>query len=70
MYPAASNSLAGLVGVTVIFSLVTIGTMLTMVWLAQRGIKLVPAQSLERYAHALAGLAIMGSGLAIQFLGL
>ena len=70
MYPAANNSLAGLVGVAAIFSVVTIATMLTMVLLAERGIRLMPTRKLERYAHALAGLAIMGSGLAIQFLGL
>lgn len=70
MYPAANSSLAGLIAVAVIFSVVTIGTMLVMVFLAERGIQLIPARGLERYAHALAGLAITGSGLAIQFLGL
>lgn len=70
MYPAANSSLSGLIGVTAIFSAVTIGTMVAMVFLAERGINLIPAKKLERYAHALAGLAITSSGLAIQFLGL
>ncbi len=70
MYPAASNSLAGLLGVTAVFALVTITTMVTVVFLAERGIKMIPLHGLEKYAHALAGLTIMGSGLAIQFLGL
>ncbi len=70
MYPAANHSVAGMVGVAVIFSVVTIGTMLVMVFLAERGIRLIPTGGLERYAHALAGLAILGSGLAIQFMGL
>ena len=48
----------------------TIATMLVMVVLADRGIRLLPLDRAERYAHALAGGAIMGSGLAIRFLGL
>jgi nickel/cobalt exporter len=70
MYPAANHSLVGLVGVAAVFSLVTIATMVGMVLLAERGIRLLPVRGLERYAHALAGLAIFSSGLAIQFLGL
>ncbi len=70
MYPAAQSSVAGLVIITGIFSVVTILTMVTMVFLAERGFKMLPMKGLERYAHVLAGLAIMGSGLAIQFLGL
>lgn len=70
MYPAAKSSMAGLVIITCIFSAVTILTMVSMVFLAERGFKQIPFGGLERYAHVLAGLAIMGSGLAIQFLGL
>lgn len=70
MYPAARANTAGLVLVTVIFAAVTIGTMVGMVFLAERGITLLPLNKLERYAHALAGAAIFSSGLAIRFLGL
>ena len=49
---------------------VTIATMMGMVVLADRGVRLVRLGNLERYAHALAGAAILGSGLAIRFLGL
>ena len=70
MYPAATNSFAGLLLVTIIFATVTIATMLLMVSLAQRGVRLVPMQRIERYTHAIAGTAILGSGLAIRFLGL
>ena len=70
MYPAASSSVSGLVLVTLIFSVTTIGTMTLMVLFADRGIRLFPTQWLARYTHALAGLAILASGLAIQFLGL
>ena len=70
MYPAATNSIPGLVLVTVIFATVTIATMLLMVYLAERGIRLLPVNRIERYAHVIAGVAILGSGLAIRFLGL
>ncbi len=70
MYPAATSSFWGLVLVTSIFAVVTIGTMLMMVYLAQRGIRLIPMQRIERYTHAIAGVAILSSGLAIRFLGL
>ncbi len=70
MYPAATRSLGGLLLVTTIFAVVTIGTMLLMVYLAQRGIRLIPMQRIERYSHVIAGTAILGSGLAIRFLGL
>jgi nickel/cobalt exporter len=70
MYPAATSSFSGLVLITAIFSVVTIATMLLMVYLAQRGIQMIPMQRIERYTHAIAGAAILSSGLAIRFLGL
>lgn len=70
MYPAAHASFWGLALVTAIFAVTTVATMLVMVTLAQRGIQLLPLGRLERYTHAMAGLAILGSGLAIRFLGL
>jgi ABC-type nickel/cobalt efflux system permease component RcnA len=70
MYPAATSSFLDLALVTVIFAVVTVATMLMMVYLAQRGIRLIPLQRIERYTHAIAGGAILGSGLAIRFLGL
>jgi len=70
MYPAATSSFAGLLLVATIFAVVTIATMLLMVFLARRGIRLIPMQRIERYTHAIAGAAILGSGLAIRFLGL
>ncbi len=70
MYPAARTSLGGLALVAGVFSVVTIGTMMITVLLLARGVRLLPMARLERHAHTLAGLAILGSGLAIQFLGL
>ena len=70
MYPAAKNSLTGLVGVTVIFGAVTIMTMLGIVMISSLGINIVPLGRLQRYTHALAGGTICLCGVAIQFLGL
>jgi ABC-type nickel/cobalt efflux system permease component RcnA len=65
MYPAAESDLMSLIGVTVVFSVVTIGTMMIMTFVALKGLSLFPLKRLDRYSHALAGLAIMLCGLAI-----
>jgi sulfite exporter TauE/SafE len=70
MYPAAKNSYFDLALVTLVFGAVTISTMLGVVLVSTFGINLLPTKKLERWSHALAGAAILLSGLAIQFLGL
>jgi nickel/cobalt exporter len=70
MYPAAKNSIAGLIIVTSVFGIVTITTMLAAVLIARAGINLFPLFKLQRYAHAIAGATIFLCGLSIQFLGL
>jgi sulfite exporter TauE/SafE len=70
MYPAAKSSVTGMVLVAAVFSLCTIGTMMTVVMLTSWGISFARFGRLERYTHALAGATICLSGLAIQFLGL
>ncbi|MCK5051899.1 MAG: sulfite exporter TauE/SafE family protein [Candidatus Cloacimonetes bacterium] len=70
MYPSAKNSMSGLVFITLIFAVVTITTMMTVVYVASLGYKFVPMKKMERYSHAIAGFIIMFSGLGIQFLGL
>ena len=70
MYPAAKNSLFGLVLVTAIFGAVTIVTMLSVVLISTFGISFVPVAKLERYTHALAGATIFLCGISMQFLGL
>ncbi|QHI70819.1 sulfite exporter TauE/SafE family protein [Tichowtungia aerotolerans] len=70
MYPAAKHSLSGTILVAVVFSAVTIGTMMTVVMAASWGVSFARFNKLERWTHALAGGTICLSGLAIQFLGL
>jgi len=70
MYPAARHSAAGVALVAAAFGLVTIATMLVIITAASWGARFVRLGKLERYSHALAGLMIFVSGLAVQFLGL
>jgi len=70
MYPAAQNSIFGMVSVTIVFSLVTVLTMLVVVLITSYGVNLLPLQKLERYMHAVAGAMILLSGIGIQFMGL
>jgi hypothetical protein len=70
MYPAAKDSIPGLVLVTSVFGLVTIATMLFMVMIAKAGVSLVKLSHLQRYSHVIAGAAILLCGLAIQIFGL
>ncbi len=70
MYPAARHHWGAVVGVTAVFGVVTVGTMLLMVGLLNRGLLLIKTGGLERYSHALAGAIIALSGLAIKFFGL
>jgi len=70
MYPAAKNSLFGLVMVTCVFGGTTIATMLTLVLLSRAGVNFIPLAGAQRFAHAIAGATILLCGLAIQFLGL
>ena len=55
MYPAAKESSFGLIAVIVMFSIVTIATMLAVVLITSFGVNLLPLKRLERYTHAFAG---------------
>lgn len=70
MYPAAQRSVSGMLLVTAIFGVVTIGTMLTVVALGCAGLGRISLGRAERYGHALAGFAILACGTGIVFLDL
>ena len=70
MYPASQHSWWALTVVVTAFGAVTIATMLTVVYLASRGLEHLPLDTAERYSHALAGAALSACGLGIVFLGL
>lgn len=70
MYPAAKGNILSVVIVASVFGLTTIITMLAVVLVSFYGLSKFPVRRLERYSHALAGLAILFCGSAIKFLGL
>ncbi|MCL1853264.1 MAG: hypothetical protein FWF88_09595 [Peptococcaceae bacterium] len=70
MYPAAESNLLLLTGVTAVFAVVTIGTMLGMTLVALKGLQLLPMKKLDRYSHVLAGLSVLLCGLAIMVFGI
>lgn len=70
MYPAARESLVGVLMVTGAFGLVTVLTMLAAVGLASLGLKNLKFSRFEQYGHAIAGSAILACGLGIAFLGM
>ena len=70
MYPAAKNSVPGIVLVVAVFGIATIGTMAIVVMSSLWGLKHISFKPLERFSHVIAGFTIFSSGVAIQFLGL
>lgn len=70
MYPAAQGSWADVWVVVAAFSGLTIGVMVAVVLLGQRGLGLLPAGRIGRFRHAMAGGTVLLAGCAIQFLGL
>jgi hypothetical protein len=66
MYPAAEGAWYGVAAVSVVFAIATIATMLAVVTAGYFGLGSLQRLPLERYGHALAGLALFGCGLAIQ----
>jgi nickel/cobalt transporter (NicO) family protein len=70
MYPAAEGNKAGLIGVVIVFSIVTVVTMMAVVSASVLGLKMIRFNFIEKYSNALAGAIILITGIAVQFLGL
>ncbi len=70
MYPAAQNNIPGTVLVSLLFSAVTIITMMSIVLAFKLGLKNISLKPIEKYSHLIAGATIFFSGIAIVFLGL
>jgi nickel/cobalt transporter (NicO) family protein len=70
MYPAAQHNIGGAVLVSILFSIVTISTMMAIVIAFKMGLNKINLKPIEKYSHLIAGAMIFFSGLAIQFLGL
>ncbi|MEH6607314.1 MAG: sulfite exporter TauE/SafE family protein [Pseudomonadales bacterium] len=70
MYPAAKESVTGMVMVTGVFGLVTMLTMLGAVAIVGVGLNKIKLPRMERFGHAMAGATLASCGSAIVFLGL
>lgn len=70
MYPAAENNIQGAVFVSLLFSVVTISTMMAIVLAFKLGLSKINLKPVEKYSNLIAGAMIFFSGIAIQFLGL
>lgn len=70
MFPAAKESLVGMLAVTGVFSVVTVLTMLAVVMVSVWGLKSVRLPGVERFSEAIAGGTIAMCGLSIAVLGL
>jgi nickel/cobalt exporter len=70
MFPAAKESMAGLVAVTSVFAVVTVLTMLAVVTVSVWGLQSIRLPSMERFSDAIAGGTITLCGLSIAVLGL
>ncbi len=66
MYPAAEANLFAIVAVVLAFAVATIATMLVSVMLLTYGLQLVRVPHLQRFSHALAGLAVLLCGVMVQ----
>ena len=68
MYPAAkANGYLSLILIALVFSAVTIATMLAAVMIARKGVSFLPMAKLQKYAHVMAGTMILLCGVAIVF---
>lgn len=70
MYPAAIHNISGVIIVSLLFSAVTIATMMSVVLAFRLGLSRINLRPLEQYVNVIAGATIAVSGLAIQLLGL
>jgi len=66
MYPAAKASPWAVAGVVAAFTLATGGTMLVAVLVLQFGAAAIRLPRLDRFAHAMAGLAILACGMLVR----
>jgi len=69
MYPAASNNFQGAIIVSILFAIITVGTMMLIVLAFNLGLNKINLKPLEKYSHLIAGTMIFISGIAIKFFG-
>jgi sulfite exporter TauE/SafE len=68
-FPAAQNSLKGILVLIAVYTFFTLATMLIMVLLGYYGISFIKTERLERHIHSLAGTTLFMCGAGMVFLG-
>jgi len=66
MYAAAKGTTWTVVAVTIVFSVITIATMLTVVLSSSWVVGMAPLHRWQRFGHAVAGLVVLACGVAVQ----
>jgi sulfite exporter TauE/SafE len=66
MYAAAKGTAWTVVGVTIVFGVITIATMLAVVLSSSWAIGIAPLRRWQRFGHALAGFVVLACGVAVQ----
>jgi sulfite exporter TauE/SafE len=70
MYPASKNNFHGAIIVALLFSVVTIVTMMSVVLVFNLGLNKINLKPVEKYSHVIAGAMIFFSGFLILVFGL
>ena len=68
-FPAAKNSISGMILLIGVYTFFTLATMIIMVALGYYSISFLGKGKLEKYTHALGGLAIFICGAGMLFMG-
>ncbi len=66
LFPSVQQNLQLAVATTIVFAIATIGTMMGMVYLLNKGLEFLPLKKFGKYGHVAAGLAILACGTAIH----
>jgi len=53
-----------------VFSLSTVGTMITLVYLGVKAVHFLPVKRMARFTTVLTGVSMLACGVAVQFFGL
>ena len=70
MYPAAQQSGSLVIAVALVFSVITIVTMLACVAVTMIGLERIRLPVASRFGHAAAGALVLACGIAVSFLGI
>ena len=68
-FPAAQNSVTGMLLMIAVYTIITLATMILMVVLGFYGLSVFRVNNMEKYMHPLSGLTIFICGAGMVFMG-